>query len=329
MAANTDKFRKIARRWTGAVGSAGINDAVTQTLPLASAANLPTDTAIDLTFQRVDANGTRTPSVEESVTTVISGNNATVAIRGIEGTAQSHAAGTVVENLWNAKTHNDMVDGILVEHNQDGTHASSIVKTTTGATDLPLTTPKVTTSIKDANGNEIIVTPATASAVNEFTLTNAATGNSPSLSMSGGDSNIGLDIKMKGTGKLRKPTVVGIQVLDSGTDTATGDGKAFFRVPAELNGMNLTGVAACVYTAGTTNTTDIQIRNVTDSVDMLSTKITIDSTETDSSTAATAAVIDTTKDDVATGDKLAIDIDAVSTTAAKGLYVELRFELPA
>lgn len=122
--------------------------------------------------------------------------------------------------------------------------------------------------------------------------------------------------------------VVGILVVDPATDVATGDGKAFFRVPATLNGWNLVAVAMNVYTAGTTGTMDVQIRNVTDSQDMLSTKLTIDSTETDTSTAATAAVINTTYDDVATGDKIAIDVDAVQTTKAKGLYVELTFQLP-
>ena len=56
--------------------------------------------------------------------------------------------------------------------------------------------------------------------------------------------------------------------------------------------------------------------------------MTIDSGETDTSTAATPAVIDTANDDVATADSLRIDVDAVSTTAAKGLYVELQFQLP-
>lgn len=126
--------------------------------------------------------------------------------------------------------------------------------------------------------------------------------------------------------KLKK--VVGIQVFDSATDVATGDGKAFFRIPASLNGANLVSVAMNVYTAGTTGTMDVQIRNVTDSQDMLSTKLTIDSTETDTSTAATPAVINTSFDDVATGDKIAIDVDAVQTTKAKGLYVELTFQLP-
>lgn len=110
--------------------------------------------------------------------------------------------------------------------------------------------------------------------------------------------------------------------------TVTGDGQACFRVPAAMNGMNLVTVAAAVSTAGTTNTTDVQIRNATQAADMLTTKITIDSGETDTLTAATAAVIDAANDDVATGDMIYIDVDAVSTTPAKGLIVSLGFQLP-
>jgi hypothetical protein len=119
-----------------------------------------------------------------------------------------------------------------------------------------------------------------------------------------------------------------VQVVGPATSLTTGDGKAFFRVPPRLNGMNLVSVAATVYTAGTTGTTDIQIRNKTQTADMLSTKLKIDSTETDTSTAATPAVIDTANDDVVTGDVLAFDIDAVSTTAPLGLLVSMEFELP-
>lgn len=124
--------------------------------------------------------------------------------------------------------------------------------------------------------------------------------------------------------------VIGIQVVASAASTTTGDGQAFVRIPVVMNGWNLVGVAAHVYTAGTTNTTDIQIRRTRSgsSVDMLSTKITIDSTEVDSSTAATAAVINASNDDVNTGDKISVDVDAVHTTPAQGLFVELRFQLP-
>lgn len=120
-----------------------------------------------------------------------------------------------------------------------------------------------------------------------------------------------------------------LQAIEAGTTQTTGDGKAVFIVPSVLNGMNLVEVKAVQGTAGITGTCDVQIRNVTDSVDMLSTKITIDSTEIGTATAATAAVIDTTKDDVATNDVLAIDVDAIASgTAGKGLTLSLVFDLP-
>ena len=124
--------------------------------------------------------------------------------------------------------------------------------------------------------------------------------------------------------------VISVLIFDDATDVIVGDGAGdvFIRIPALLNGWNLSGVAAKVGTAGTTNTTNIQIRNATDTTDMLSTLMTIDSGETDTSTAATPAVIDTTKDDVVTGDKIMFDVDATSTTEALGLLVEMTFTLP-
>ena len=121
---------------------------------------------------------------------------------------------------------------------------------------------------------------------------------------------------------------VQVVAVEYTTDTATGNGKAYFHIPPALNGMNLIYVHGEVITAGTTGTTDIQIANETQANDMLSTKLTIDSGETGSDTAAAAAVIDTSNDHVATNDRLRIDIDAVSTTAAKGLIVTMGFQLP-
>jgi len=118
-----------------------------------------------------------------------------------------------------------------------------------------------------------------------------------------------------------------IQVYPYNGTAVIGDSQAIFRVPIECNGMNLVSVGAQVYTAGTTNTLDIQVRNKTDTADMLSTKLTIDSTEVDSST-ATAAVINGATDDVVTGDLIAIDIDAVHTTPSLGLTINLGFQLP-
>jgi len=65
------------------------------------------------------------------------------------------------------------------------------------------TSPKIVTNILDSGGNELFVLTATGSAVNEFTIANAATGNNPSITASGGDTNIGLNLVPKGTGVLQ------------------------------------------------------------------------------------------------------------------------------
>jgi hypothetical protein len=56
--------------------------------------------------------------------------------------------------------------------------------------------------LNDSNGNEEIKFTTTASAVNELTVTNAATGNGPEISATGGDTNIDLKITPKGSGKI-------------------------------------------------------------------------------------------------------------------------------
>jgi hypothetical protein len=56
--------------------------------------------------------------------------------------------------------------------------------------------------IGDENGNEQIIFQTTSSAVNQFDITNAATGNPPSIQATGGDSNIDFNIGAKGTGHV-------------------------------------------------------------------------------------------------------------------------------
>ena len=67
-------------------------------------------------------------------------------------------------------------------------------------TNKTLTSPVIGTKISDTNGNELINLTATGSAVNEFTLANASTGNAPTLSATG-ETNVGINIKPKGTGE--------------------------------------------------------------------------------------------------------------------------------
>ena len=65
-----------------------------------------------------------------------------------------------------------------------------------------ITTPNITTSINDANGNELIKLTATGSAVNEITLANGASTTGPTISATGGGSNLNLTLNAKGTGSV-------------------------------------------------------------------------------------------------------------------------------
>lgn len=150
----------MSRRWVGQIGSGGVADASTTTIPLASTTNLATDTAVVVVIDRVDANGTSTPSLEETVVGVVSGSNLVNCVRGAEGTAQAHNAGAVVEVLITAKGINDIIDGFLVDHNQDGSHDLS------GAT----------SNIKVAGSNPIRGLRIPAAALFGATTNGAATG---------------------------------------------------------------------------------------------------------------------------------------------------------
>ncbi len=117
-----------------------------------------------------------------------------------------------------------------------------------------------------------------------------------------------------------------VNVVDSDTDVATGDGVIAYTVPSSLSGMNLVNVVCSVHDQGVTGTTDVQVRRrrAGSDVDMLSTRVTIGAEYY-----ASDEVINTSNDDLSTGDQIYIDVDAIhSGTAPKGLSVTLEFRLP-
>ncbi len=120
---------------------------------------------------------------------------------------------------------------------------------------------------------------------------------------------------------------VGICVVESDTAVTVANGTIGFVVPASLNGMNLVDAIAGVYDAGAVGaTTDVQLRRrrAGADIDMLLTPITLDVAENFASDGG----IDTNNDDVATGDMLFVDVDAINTTAPNGLFVTMTFRLP-
>lgn len=84
---------------------------------------------------------------------------------------------------------------------------------------------KVVDSINDTNNNEVIIIGSTASAVNEITVTNAATGSGASIAATGSDSTIPLNLVSKGGAPINANgsplfTIVPKQIIisNNGTD---------------------------------------------------------------------------------------------------------------
>lgn len=102
-------------------------------------------------------------------------------------------------------------------------------------------------SIFDTSYNELLKFVSTASAINELTVTNAATGSSPSLSATGGDTDINAELIGKGKGSLQ---------LGTGTRTATATAGAatLSKESGVITSEALTTAAGAAYTLTLTNT---------------------------------------------------------------------------
>jgi len=133
--------------------------------------------------------------------------------------------------------------------------------TATGTTTL--TSPRIGTQINDTNGNELLKLTATASAVNELTLANAATGGAPVLSATGGDTNIGIALTPKGTGGVVFPAgAVGTPAITTTGDTNTGiffpAADAVAAAVGGAEGMRLTSTGLGIGTSSPTSILNVK-----------------------------------------------------------------------
>lgn len=163
----------------------GLDNSQTTGIKLLS---IPSD--VDITKPSILAitysNPINTTLVEWVTYTSIDGTNVLQGVtRGAEG--------------WTAKTHDN---GCTIAWVFSKSHVNQLMDALTGVTTgVKLDSAKIVTALMDTNGNELLKVTATASAVNELTLANAATGNNPTLSATGGDTDVGITITPKGAGK--------------------------------------------------------------------------------------------------------------------------------
>lgn len=193
MAANTDNLMKVGLASATTLDSNyTINDT---TVTVASTAGWPSDTGVTFAIDVIDSQGVQVAGTyNEYVGTVATGTSISN-VDWADGNADRNytAGATTRVYIPVSKTReNRIVTWGLVEHSQAGVHALTSNST--------LTSSKVITGLNDTNGNELLKVTATGSAVNELTLANAATGNAPVLSATGGDTNIDMTLTPKGTG---------------------------------------------------------------------------------------------------------------------------------
>lgn len=111
--------------------------------------------------------------------------------------------------------------------------------------------------------------------------------------------------------------IIQVACSDETTALTTGTAKVTFRMPRAMTVTAVRGSLSTAQASGTIFTVDVNEAGVS----ILSTKLTIDNTETTSTTAATPPVIS----DAALADdaSMTVDIDQIGDGTAKGLKVSL------
>ena len=121
------------------------------------------------------------------------------------------------------------------------------------------------------------------------------------------------------------PVLIHRRVFSDQSAVATTGGERFVTITDDLGGTYLRSAHAALTTAGA-GALEVQIHNVTQAVDMLSTVITVDTGDTNSYGSATPPVVDTTgtpaNNRVLRGDQIRVDVE---TAAGTGLEVLLEF----
>lgn len=156
MSAITDKWLKAVPLYTDTLAGAISNATVTTFQVTNGSTDLENGEVYEVTIDRVTAQGVSTGRREVVIAQYTSATKtfdcSSADYRGIEGTAQAHPVGAVVEILVTAHYLNEHRAAFLVGHTQAGTHKSALVTT------LKATSAEVATGTDDTK----IVTPLAA-----------------------------------------------------------------------------------------------------------------------------------------------------------------------
>jgi len=118
---------------------------------------------------------------------------------------------------------------------------------------------------------------------------------------------------------INEPVVMPL-ILNTDIALNGGDNLLEFHIPSKMNGWTISG--ATISRGGGTGTISIALYNVTDSVDVFSSNLTLSSGNYSST-----VTINTSNDDLATGDRFRIDVDSAGTNSLR-VVVNLELTRP-
>lgn len=131
-AANSDLFRKGGANTVTTLAAPGKALAATS-ITVGSTTNYPTDTGIVIGIRQVDSDGVLVPGTySEYNATVTSGTTFSIDAVPVLGSDQVYPAGSTTQVFLpvSSSAHNDLIDGLVVSHNQDGTLKTDSVDST-------------------------------------------------------------------------------------------------------------------------------------------------------------------------------------------------------
>jgi hypothetical protein len=124
-----DFYKKVGANTVTTLAAPGKNLAATS-INVGSTTNYPTDTGIVVGIRVVDSDGVVVPGTYSEWNGVVASSTAiTIESTPVYGSDQVYTAGASTQVFLNVSSslHNQLVDGVLVEHGQDGTHDATKV----------------------------------------------------------------------------------------------------------------------------------------------------------------------------------------------------------
>lgn len=141
-----DFYKKVGANTVTTLAAPGKNLAATS-INVGATTNYPTDTGIVVGIRVVDSNGTIVPGTYTEWNAVVASSTAiTIEAVPVYGTDQVYPAGSLTQVflMVSSSLHNQMVDGLLVSHDQDGKLKAGAISNSNMLANNTVTTPAIT-----------------------------------------------------------------------------------------------------------------------------------------------------------------------------------------